>query len=285
MPLNSSLITGAQSLFGVKTELQFGKTRVTGVFSEQRSQTNTVVAQGGGTLNNFEILALDYDEDRNFFLSHFFRDQYDQALETYPWIRSQVQITRLEVWVTNRGQQTNNVRNIVALQDLGEPNPDNTRINTNAPGGFFNSLPSGLLPRNGANDYDPTQIGSTSVLTQAIRDVATIQSGFGSLSASVNQGFDYGVIENARKLEEGRDYRLDTQLGYISLSQRLSNDEVLAVAYQYTYQGGVYQVGEFANDGISATTVDVGNSQVVNSNLVLKMLKSTLPMFKILFGT
>lgn len=276
MPLNSSLITGAQSLFGVKTELQFGKTRVTGVFSEQRSQTNTVVAQGGGTLNNFEILALDYDEDRNFFLSHFFRDQYDQALETYPWIRSQVQITRLEVWVTNRGQQTNNVRNIVALQDLGEPNPDNTRINTNAPGGFFNSLPSGLLPRNGANDYDPTQIGSTSVLTQAIRDVATIQSGFGSLSASVNQGFDYGVIENARKLEEGRDYRLDTQLGYISLSQRLSNDEVLAVAYQYTYQGGVYQVGEFANDGISATTVDVGNSQVVNSNLVLKMLKSNI---------
>lgn len=123
MPLNSSLITGAQSLFGVKTELQFGKTRVTGVFSEQRSQTNTVVAQGGGTLNNFEILALDYDEDRNFFLSHFFRDQYDQALETYPWIRSQVQITRLEVWVTNRGQQTNNVRNIVALQDLGEPIP------------------------------------------------------------------------------------------------------------------------------------------------------------------
>lgn len=84
------------------------------------------------------------------------------------------------------------------------------------------------------------------------------------------------LLKNARKLEEGRDYRLDTQLGYISLSQRLSNDEVLAVAYQYTYQGGVYQVGEFANDGISATTVDVGNSQVVNSNLVLKMLKSNI---------
>jgi len=32
MPLNSSLIQGAQSLFGVKTILQFGKTRVTGVF-------------------------------------------------------------------------------------------------------------------------------------------------------------------------------------------------------------------------------------------------------------
>ena len=32
MPINSSLIEGAQSLFGVKTELQFGKTTITGVF-------------------------------------------------------------------------------------------------------------------------------------------------------------------------------------------------------------------------------------------------------------
>ena len=56
MPLNSSLITGAQSLFGVKTQLQFGKTTVTGVFSEQKSQANTVVAQGGGTVEEFEFI-------------------------------------------------------------------------------------------------------------------------------------------------------------------------------------------------------------------------------------
>ena len=110
MPLNSSLVTGAQSLFGVKTELQFGKTSVTAVFSEQRSQNNTVVAQGGGTLNEFELTALDYDEDRHFFLAQYFRDRYDEALEDYPFIRSQVQLTRLEVWVTNRSQQTQNVR-------------------------------------------------------------------------------------------------------------------------------------------------------------------------------
>lgn len=277
MPLNSSLISGAQSLFGIKTALQFGRTTITGVYSEQRSQSRSVVAQGGGTINDFEIMALDYDEDRHFFLSHFFRDQYDTALENYPYIRSQIQITRIEVWVTNRSQRTQNVRNLVALQDLGEPNPENTRINLNAPGGFFNSTNS--LPSNQANDYDPLGIASgTSVLTPAVRDIATVRQGF-NLPYTVNQGYDYTILENARKLEPNREYTIDQQLGYISLNQRLSNDEVLAVAYQYTYQGQVYQVGEFANDGVNATEFQENNGIVTEVNpqaLVVKMLKSNI---------
>ena len=280
MPLNSSLITGAQSLFGVKTELQFGKTRVTGVFSEQRSETRSVVAQGGGTVDDFELFALDYDEDRHFFLSHFFRDQYDQALANYPFINSQVQITRIEVWVTNRGMRIDNIRNIVGIQDLGEADPENTRINTNAPGGFFNPGTGGLLPRNDANDYNPKDIGASSVLTEQIRDVSTVQSGFGTLSSRVNQGYDYAILENAQKLIQGTDFTFDPKLGYISLNQRLSNDEVLAVAYQYTYRGQAYQVGEFANDGVNATEYETGaNGQVVavnNQTLVVKLLKSNV---------
>ncbi len=280
LPLNSSLITGAQSLFGVKTQLQFGRTKITSVFSEQRSQSRTVVAQGGGTLNEFEILALDYDEDRHFFLSQFFRDQYDQALENYPFIRSQVQITRIEVWVTNRGQQTENVRNIVSIQDLGENNPQNTRIGRfgTPPAGFFNGVSN--LPRNEANDYNPLEIGNlaASVLTDDIREIATVQNGFGTLSGSVNQGFDFAILENARKLEEGRDFSLNTQLGYISLRQRLSNDEVLAVSFQYTFTGTgeVFQVGEFANDGVGATGVDPVDGFITNNTLVTKLLKSNV---------
>src|SRR5690606_39606113 len=206
MPLNSSLITGAQSLFGVKTQLQFGKTTVTAVFSEQRSQNNTVVAQGGGTLNEFSLTALDYDEDRHFFLAHYFRDNYDRALEDYPFIKSQVQITRLEVWVTNRNQQTQNVRNVVAIQDLGEALEDKTRIGANNgdPAGFF--TPSAIAtgyPQNAANAYDPKQIGSGGALTQSIRDIATVESGFNVPGYPVNQGFDYAILENARKLEQG----------------------------------------------------------------------------------
>ena len=279
MPLNSSLITGAQSLFGVKTELQFGKTRVTAVFSEQRSQSNTVVAQGGGTVNDFELRAQDYDADKHFFLAHYFRDNYDAALVNYPYIRSQVQITRLEVWITNRSQQTVNIRNVVAIQDLGEVQPEKTRIgqNNGDPAGFFNSSAAGNLPRNGANDFDPLQIGSGGALTTNIRDIATVQSGFNVPGYTVNQGFDYAILENARKLEQGRDFTFNSQLGYISLNQRLSNDEVLGVAFQYTYNGEVYQVGEFANGGVDATTVSAGAEIPVNNNtLILKLLKSNI---------
>ncbi|WP_437371388.1 cell surface protein SprA [Maribacter litoralis] len=283
MPLNSSLISGAQSLFGVKTKLQFGKTSVTAVFSEQRSQNNTVVAQGGGTVNEFSLSALDYDENRHFFLSQYFRDNYDNALSSYPYIQSQVQITRIEVWITNRTQQTLNVRNVVAIQDLGEADITKTRVgqNNGSAGGFFNG-PADLRPRNNANDYDPALIlTGNGALNDNIREIATVESGFNDASFAAgytpNQGFDYAYLENARKLEEGRDFDYDSQLGYISLNQRLSNDEVLGVAYQYTFQGQVYQVGEFANGGIEATTVTQDVSTVIENNtLILKLLKSNI---------
>ncbi|MFB9056236.1 cell surface protein SprA [Mariniflexile ostreae] len=285
MPLNSSLITGAQSLFGVKTQLQFGKTTVTGVFSEQKSQATTVVAQGGGTLQEFELFIRDYDENRHYFLAQYFRDSYDEALKTYPYLNTKgLQITRLEVWVTNRSNRTDNVRNVVALQDLGESvydpgNADNDNFLLDPlPSGFLNK-PSGL-PDNTNNDYDPTAIGSGSVLNNAIRDVATVQQGFGALSSIVKEGADYAKIENARKLISGQEYTLNAELGYVSLNQRLNNDEVLAVAFQYTVGGKVYQVGEFANDGVDATNVSTNSSgqvtSVVNSNLVVKLLKSSI---------
>ena len=122
MPLNSTLISGAQSLMGVKAQLKFGRTNITGVFAEQRSQSQSVIAQGGGALQEFSVFALDYEADRHFFLAHYFRDNYDRFLQNY-YINSPVQITRVEVWITNRQSQVNNIRNIVALQDLGESNP------------------------------------------------------------------------------------------------------------------------------------------------------------------
>ncbi len=274
MPLNSSLITGAQSLFGVKTQLQFGKTTVTAVFSEQQSQTRNVVAQGGGTLEEFNVFSRDYDENRHFFLAHYFRDTYDATLLNYPFLNTNVQITRAEVWITNRANRTDNVRNIVALQDLGESNPENVSSGVNLTTG------PNAFPDNGNNGFDPFTIGSGSVLTSAIRDIATVQSGFGSLSASVSEGVDFVTLEGARKLTEGTEYRLHPQLGYISLNQRLNNDEILAVAFQFTVGGQVYQVGEFANDGVDATDVTTDTNGTItslnNNNLVLKMLKSSV---------
>tara|TARA_R110002111_G_scaffold49691_2_gene87429 strand:- start:10771 stop:18090 length:7320 start_codon:yes stop_codon:yes gene_type:complete len=275
MPLNSSLITGAQSLFGVKTELQFGKTRVTAVFSEQQSQSRSVTAQGGGTVEEFEFFARDYDENRHFYLAQYFRDNYDKALLQYPFIDNQgLKITRVEVWVTNRNNQTENVRNIVAFQDLGESEAENIGLQP-LPGGFVNN--PGALPNNKNNDFDPTNIGGAgSLLADAVRNITNVESG---INVPVNEGFDYGKLEAARKLQEGQEYVLNSDLGYISLNQRLLNDEVLAVAFQYTIGGEVFQVGEFANDGVEATQFSDGlngNLVVNNQSLVLKMLKSAV---------
>ncbi len=287
MPLNSTLIRGAQSLFGVKTKLQFGKTTITGVFSEQKSKTKSVVAEGGGTVQNFDIFALDYDSDRHFFLSQFFRSKYDTALKNYPFIDSRVQITRLEIWVTNRQNRitttNNNIRNIIAIQDLGESQlsgmPDSEVVVLNPTTGMFNK-PVDSPSDNANNDYDPDQIkAGTGLLNNNIREMVTASSGF---NTSVNEGQDYSKLENARKLNPN-EYTFHPQLGYISLQQKLANDEILAVAYQYTIGDQVYQVGEFGNDGVDATVVTGNNpatQAVITQSLILKMLKSNLTNVK-----
>ena len=143
MPINSNLIQGAQSLFGVRADLKFGNTTISSVFSEQRSQSQNITSQGGGKLQEFSLYALDYEEDRHYFLSQYFRDNYDTFLANYPYINSPVQITRIEVWVTNRGYQTQNVRNVVALQDLGEANPEKARLDDTISGFFSTANPCG----------------------------------------------------------------------------------------------------------------------------------------------
>ncbi len=290
LPLNSSLIRGAQSLFGVKAMLQFGKTTVTGVFSEQKSQTRTVTAQGGGTIQDFELFGLEYDMDRNFFLSQYFRDKYDESLRNYPYIDSRVQITRIEVYVTNRQNRVNttnnNLRNIIALQDLGESQltnyPDPVVVLDPVPAGFFNTGPD-APPDNGNNDLNPELLtndpNNEGILNSSIREIVTADQGFDGIAAT--EGRDYSKLENARKLLPN-EFTYHPQLGYISLQQRLSNDEILAVAFQYTIGDQVYQVGEFGTDGIDATQTGPTNpdngqpTTVTTQSLVLKMLKSSL---------
>ncbi len=288
MPLNSTLIKGAQSLFGVKTQLKFGKTTITGVFSEQKSKTKSVVSQGGGTIQDFDMYALDYDNDRHFFLSQYFRNRYDASLKNYPFIDSRVQISRLEIWVTNKQNRVNtttgnNLRNIIALQDLGEGQltglQDNEVVVLDPSTGIFNN-PIDSPTDNSNNDYDPAQIiTGTGLLNNNIREIATSNSGFNS---PVSEGQNYSKLENARKLTS-TEYTFNAQLGYISLQQRLANDEVLAVAYQYTIGDKVYQVGEFGSDGIDATVV-TGTTQstkaIITQSLILKMLKSNLTNVK-----
>ncbi|MCA0933563.1 cell surface protein SprA [Lutimonas saemankumensis] len=263
MPIRNSLVTGAQNLFGAKMELQFGKTTVTGIFSQQRSQTRSVSAQGGAILNEFDFKASNYDNNRHFFISHAFRDKYNKALENFPLINSSINITRIEIWVTNRNATTTGTRNIVALADLGENNPDNI--------GPANVIPNpgGQDPSNEANNLEDLL-----TLNGPIREISTVGQALAPYNMS--QGRDYTILENAIKLVQGVDFTMNAQLGFITLNRRLVDADVMAVAYEYTDGTEVYRVGEFTDAGVIAP-----------DNLVVKMLRSeiinpTIPMFDLL---
>ena len=251
LPLNSSLIKGSSALFGVKAELQFGKLNVVAVVSQQQSESKQVSSEGGSQLLDFEVSAADYDENRHFFLSHFFRDRFDQNMSKLPYITSGVTINRCEVWITNKRGNFEQARNIVAFMDLGESERiDNSHWSSRGTG----------VPDNGANTlYDEVKNIS------GIRDIQQCNA---VLDATYNPmgivgGEDYEKIESARRLSES-EYTLNTQLGFISLKTSLNADEVLAVAFEYTYNGKVYQVGEFSTDGVEAP-----------NSLIVKMLKSS----------
>lgn len=263
LPLNSSLISGAQSLFGVKGQFQFGKLTLTTVLSEQRSQSSSVNIQGGATTTDFEIWGDQYEANRHFFLAHYFRDNYERFLEDLPLVTSPVQITKVEVWVTNTRQETQNTRNLVAFMDLGEADgPNAYRSTQNArPGAviynrFFQNQG---FPDNENNALSPDALEQN---YPGVRDIGKVNSVLNS--AGFEEATEYAELANARLLRPS-EYTFNPQLGYVSLSTSLNQDEILAVAFQFTAGGKTYQVGEFSNDGITPP-----------QNLVLKMLKSTV---------
>ena len=253
LPLPGTLITGSQSLFGFKTQLKFGKLNVTSVVSKQNGQTQVIEVKGGAQIRDFEIKADEYDANRHFFLSHYFRDQYNEALRYLPIVNSKILITKIEVWVTNRQTNFENARNILAFADLGE-----TDNHIFAPDVVH---PTGVGPVDNKRNDLYQQMTTT---YSAIRDISQVNS---ALSPLVSLGFrggrDYEKIEYARKLSTN-EFKLNDKLGYISLSSSLNNDEVLAVAFEYTIDGNTYKVGEFSTDGVSAP-----------QTLVLKLLKGT----------
>ena len=254
MTTGSSLIHGSAALFGIKTKLQFGKLTATALVSQQNSETQTVSSRGGSQTTEFSITADKYDQNRNFFLSHFFRDNYDQWCSHLPQVTSGIQITRIEVWITNKRNNYNESRNIMAFMDLGEGDPKNIsndhwvgRGPTEVPSNRANNM----LDEIKENYPDARYMSKASAALLPLKDY------------DFEGGKDYEKVESARLLNS-TEYSLNSNLGYIMLKTALSSDEILAVAYEYTYGGQTYQVGEFSGD-ITST----------EQSMYVKMLKGT----------
>jgi cell surface protein SprA len=264
LPLKSSLIQGSQSLFGIKTELKFGRMTLTGIASQQKSRRNEIQIQGGSQIQTFDVTADSYDENRHFFLSHYNRGAFENALENMPQVNSLFKINRMEVWVTNTRNQTENVRDIVALADLAEGRDENISNPSSVTAPPIPANPdiyNNPLPTNAANDmFDAI---TTNDFARSIDGaVSTLQTTFG-----LQQARDFEKV-SARMLSPN-EYSFHPDLGFVSLNVTLQPEDVLGVAIEYTYNGIVYKVGEFTND----VPIDPEELNV----LYVKMLKSTTP--------
>jgi len=251
LPLTSTLIQGSQSLFGLKTKLQFGRTTVTAVFSQQKSESSNITVEGGATTNTFEFSVDQYEENKHFFLAQYAREHYNSGLATLPLVSSSISITKIEVWRTTIGAAVQDNRNIVAFMDLGEYNPYNTDVISPTPG-------APQIPFNFVNDLIPQ------LDLNQVRDINAVSNYLKGTFGFVS-GIDFEKVENARKLNPS-EFTFNTKLGFISLNTSLNSDQVLAVAFQYTVIGddSIYQVGEFSDEGIESPQC-----------LIVKLLRST----------
>jgi cell surface protein SprA len=239
LPLNTSLITGTQALFGIKTQLQFGKLNVTTVFTQQKSQSKEIQISNGAQQNEFRISGDSYEANKHYFLAQYFRNNYNKSLANPPTINSGVNITKIEVWITNKTGNTTESRDVLGFMDLGENSPFNTAQIQGGPG--FSALPSAFtspqFPRPSNDLLSKLPAGARSTNSN---DVLSFFQGNGATD-------NFSKLTYARKLSD-REYTFNPQLGYISLNNALNTDEVLAVAYRYTFNGVEYQVGEFSTD-------------------------------------
>ncbi|MCC6599117.1 MAG: cell surface protein SprA, partial [Crocinitomicaceae bacterium] len=239
MPLTGSLIQGSSSLFGAKIETQWGRLKNTTVLSQQKGERKEITVQGGAQTQNFEITADNYEANKHYFLSGYFRNQYDNAMASLPVVNSGVNITRIEVWVVNQQANTQDVRNVLAFSDLGESEQFMSSDYN------FQTLvnPETVVnPDNDNNGMYQLALGTEEILNFTGANAALAATGLG-----LRQGIHYERVGNARKLNPS-EYTYNSRLGFISLRQALNNAEVLAVAYEYTLNGQTFQVGSLSQD-------------------------------------
>ncbi|MFB6098124.1 MAG: cell surface protein SprA, partial [Salinibacter sp.] len=258
------LISGGQSLFGIKSEFQFGNLHLTTIASQQEGQSNTLSIEGGAQKTEFDLKPTDYDANRHFFLAYYFRNNWNRAHAAPTTIRTFEgfdKIVEVEVWkVSQRAGTQTNTRQAVAMVDLGE----NARLLEQADAYTKTVLPAPKLP---GEQYDQADL-------KALRDGNTRASSYLSNPSEMEHPLDTQQDMHAgefKRLTLGEDYRVHRRLGFITLQQRLRPGEALAVAFRYRMNDGtVRTVGDFSQGG---TTGGINADR-----LVLKLLRPTDPV-------
>ncbi len=282
LPLKGNLIQGAQSLFGFKTEVQFGHLRLTGILSQQRSKQNNLKIENGASVQEFDITPDQYDENRHFFLSHFHRENYERSLVNLPQVKSSFRVAQIEVWVTNtRTEFQNRTTPIAAMADLAEGDRD--KYHNETPMGYepFTSPDPSLilndgqfLPDNRLNPLYGDLLEKNS--TENINELDKISNALRTYY-NMQEKRDFEVFQG-RRLNPS-EFTFHPQLGFISLNFKLRPNQSLAVSYKYFYTDkcdDVYSVGQLMSEGgQSSEAFDDDQEPVASKVIYTKLLKSS----------
>ncbi len=211
-PSRSNFIPGSQQLFGIKSQLQFGKLNVTAVLANQKSQRQSVNLQGGAASQLIDVKSDEYEENRHFLLGQYFKENYNKVMQNLPAVTTPVQILRLEVWVTNRYGSTTDTRDVVGFMDLGEKDP------------YLPFPVFGNLPSNNTNGLYSQLVGNSNN-----RNPALVVSNLQANGMAPVQDFEKTF---ARKLDSTQ-YIFNRQVGFISLSRSVRGSLSIFIQRKY----------------------------------------------------
>jgi cell surface protein SprA len=184
----------------------------------------------------------------SFFIAQLFYGLYNKNVTP---LKSKLIVTRLQVWVTNRTIVKEGARNAVCFTDLSEPHPWSAKL--------IGRENDKILPANDANNL--YQKLTAIAANRMDGNVMTVLEGPGF---NLKPGSDFEKVY-MRKLSPD-EFRFDAQLGYVTVLAQLSPNDQVAVAFQYEYNGVVYQAGEF-NDQIPP------DSDGLTRDIFLKLIK------------
>lgn len=270
MKLGTSLIQGSESLFGVKTQLQYGKFTFTGIAAQKKTSAKEIIINNGAQQGEFELNMTEYDANKHYFLAQYFRDNYNQFHNTATIINSPVNITHVELWLSNRTIGYTDTRDIIAFMDIGESKPYNTIISR---------ISTSSLPSSGTAAQQYTDATNNLLALVGDNSRIDISSNVQNLFATSGGKDNYAIVKNAKRLIENQDYTINRKLGYISLYVPLNQDQILAASYRYSVRGKEYQVGQLSYDH----PIIQGSSSLLYTKLLKNdALKTTLPIWDLM---
>ncbi|MDR9416021.1 MAG: cell surface protein SprA [Gracilimonas sp.] len=241
METGNSLIRGGASLFGIKSIAELGPLKLTSVVSQQKGESESETITGGSQETPISIRPVEYQNNRHFFIDFYNRQEFEENVSNPQSVGLAYQISDIKVWISEPQINTTDPEAVraAAFSDLGVvqdgnggyrlPNPD------------FDSIDDNLLDQNRGNNSASAELFNVS-----------------------GNDFYNGYF---RPLQEGADYVVNRNLGYISLNRNLSPGSFLAVSF---VRNGV--------PGEGVDIVEVGDIDAQSSGLTyLKLLRPDNP--------